>query len=204
MDFIIKLPITSNGHDSIWVVVDRLPKFVHFLPIREDYKMERLAQMYVNEVLKLYGIPLSIISDRDSHFTSRFWQIFQKALGTLINLSTTYHPKTNGQTKRTIQTLEHMLRASANNFGGNWDTQLPLIDISTIPITTQESNVLHTKLYMDISDVLHYVGEKVFLKLSSWNGLVHFGKKRKLSPRYARPLEIIERIDLVSNKLKLP
>ncbi|KAI3815282.1 hypothetical protein L1987_14944 [Smallanthus sonchifolius] len=102
MDFITKLPRTSHGHDAIWVIVDRLTKSAHFLPIREDYKMEKLARIYINEIVVRHGILLSIISDRDSMFTSRFWQSLQKALGNRIDLRT-YHPQTDGQTERAIR-----------------------------------------------------------------------------------------------------
>ncbi|GJW71302.1 putative reverse transcriptase domain-containing protein [Tanacetum coccineum] len=111
MDFVTKLPRTSSGHDTIWVIVDRLTKSAHFLPMREDYKMDRLARLYLNEIVARHGVPISIISDRDSHFTSRFWQSMQEALGTRLDISTTYHPQTDGQSERTIQTLEDMLRA---------------------------------------------------------------------------------------------
>ncbi|GJX29960.1 putative reverse transcriptase domain-containing protein [Tanacetum coccineum] len=130
MDFITKLPRTSSGHDSIWVIVDRLTKSAHFLAVREDYKTEKLARLYINEIVARHGVPVSIISDRDSYFTSRFWQSLQKALGTRLDLSTTYHPETDGQSERTIQTLEDMLRACAIDFGGNWDTHLPLVEFS--------------------------------------------------------------------------
>ncbi|KAD5960466.1 hypothetical protein E3N88_11938 [Mikania micrantha] len=109
MDFITKLPRTSSGHDSIWVVVDRLTKSAHLLPIRETYKMEKLARLYVDEIVVRHGVPLSIISDRDSRFTSRFWQSLQQSLGTGVNLSTAYHPQTDGQSERTIQTLEDIM-----------------------------------------------------------------------------------------------
>ncbi|GKE41063.1 putative reverse transcriptase domain-containing protein [Tanacetum coccineum] len=122
MDFISKLPRTSSGHESIWVIIDRLTKSAHFLAIRKDYKIERLARLYINEIVARHGVPVSIISDCDSYFTSRFWQSLQKALGTRLDLSTAYHPETDGQSKRTIQTLEDMLRAYAIDFGGNWDT----------------------------------------------------------------------------------
>ncbi|GJZ05707.1 putative reverse transcriptase domain-containing protein [Tanacetum coccineum] len=121
---------TSSGHDSIWVIVDRLTKSAHFLAIREDYKIERLARLYINEIVARHSVPVSIISDRDSYFTSRFWQSLQKALGTRLDLSTAYHPETDGQSERTIQTLEDMLRACAIDFGGNWDTHLPLVEFS--------------------------------------------------------------------------
>ncbi|GKA19693.1 putative reverse transcriptase domain-containing protein [Tanacetum coccineum] len=110
IDFVTKLPRTSSGHDTIWVIVDRLTKSAHFLPMREDYKMERLARLYLNEIVARHGVPISIISDRDSRFTSRFWQSMQEALGTRLDMSTAYHPQTDGQSERTIQTLEDMLK----------------------------------------------------------------------------------------------
>nr|GEW89545.1 hypothetical protein [Tanacetum cinerariifolium] len=119
MDFINKLPRTRSGHDSIWVIVDRLTKYAHFLAIRKDYKTKKMARLYINEIIARYGVPVLIISDRDSYFTSRFWNSLQKALGTRLDLCTAYHPKTDGQSKRTIQTLEDMLRACAMDFGGN-------------------------------------------------------------------------------------
>ncbi|GKA31404.1 putative reverse transcriptase domain-containing protein [Tanacetum coccineum] len=103
MDFVTKLPKSSSGHDTIWVVVDRLTKSAHFLPIREDYKTEKLAKIYTNEI---------------------------KALGTRLDMSTAYHPQTDGQSEHTIQTLEDMLRACVMDFGGSWDTHLPLIEFS--------------------------------------------------------------------------
>ena len=130
MDFITKLPRTARGHDSIWVIVDRLTKSAQFLPIRETYTVERLARIYIDEIVRLHGVPLDIISDRDSRFTSRFWQSLQAALGTRLNLSTAYHPQTDGQTERTIQTLEDMLRTCVIDFGGSWDTHLSLVEFS--------------------------------------------------------------------------
>nr|GEX46110.1 reverse transcriptase domain-containing protein [Tanacetum cinerariifolium] len=98
--------------------------------VLEDYKTEKFARLYINEIIARHGVPVSIISDRDSYFTSRFWKSLQKALGTQLDLSTAYHPETDGQSKRTIQTLEDMLRACAMDFGGNWDTHLPLVEFS--------------------------------------------------------------------------
>ncbi|GKC18677.1 putative reverse transcriptase domain-containing protein [Tanacetum coccineum] len=96
MDFVTKLPRTSYGHDTIWVIVDRLTKSAYFLHMREDYKMERLARLYLNEIVARHGVPISIISDRDSRFTSRFWQSMQEALGTRLDMSMAYHPQTDG------------------------------------------------------------------------------------------------------------
>ncbi|GJU26722.1 putative reverse transcriptase domain-containing protein [Tanacetum coccineum] len=98
MDFITKLPKTAAGFDSIWVIIDRLTKSAHFLPMRETNSTEKLMRLYIKEIVARHGILVSIISDRDSHFTSRVWQSLHKALGTQLNLSTAYHPQTDGQT----------------------------------------------------------------------------------------------------------
>ncbi|KAF5792946.1 putative nucleotidyltransferase, Ribonuclease H [Helianthus annuus] len=117
MDFITKLPKTRKGNDTIWVIVDRLTKSAHFLPIKETYSSDMLAQLYVDKIVALHGIPVSIISDRDTRYTSHFWKSFQQSLGTRLNFSTAYHPQTDGQSERTIQTLEDMLRACAIDLG---------------------------------------------------------------------------------------
>nr|GFA78740.1 reverse transcriptase domain-containing protein [Tanacetum cinerariifolium] len=97
MDFVNKLSRTRSGHNSIWVIIDRLTKSAHFLVAREDYKTEKLARLYINEIIARHDVPVSIISDRVNYFTSRFWKSLQKALGTQLDLSTTYHPETDGQ-----------------------------------------------------------------------------------------------------------
>ncbi|GJY35300.1 putative reverse transcriptase domain-containing protein [Tanacetum coccineum] len=130
MDFVTKLPKTSTGHDAIWVIVDRLTKSAHFIPIRATDSMETLTRLYIKEIVSRHGVPISIILDRDSHFTSRFWQSLQNALGTQLDMSTTYHPETDGQSERTIQTLEDMLRACVIDFGKGWDKHLPLVEFS--------------------------------------------------------------------------
>ncbi|GKD42308.1 putative reverse transcriptase domain-containing protein [Tanacetum coccineum] len=109
--FVIKLPKSSSGHDIIWIIVERLTKSAHFLLMHKDYKMDRLDRLYLNEIVARHGVLISIISDRDSRFRSRFWQSMQEALGTRLDMSTDYHPQTDGQSERTIQTLEDMLRA---------------------------------------------------------------------------------------------
>ncbi|GKD99290.1 putative reverse transcriptase domain-containing protein, partial [Tanacetum coccineum] len=119
IDFVTKLPRTSSQHDTIWVIVDRLTKSAHFIPMHDDYKMDRLASLYLNEIVARYGVPISIISDRDSHFTSRYWQSMQEALGTRLDMSTSYHPQADGQSERIIQTLEEMLRACILDFRGS-------------------------------------------------------------------------------------
>ncbi|GJT66205.1 putative reverse transcriptase domain-containing protein [Tanacetum coccineum] len=129
MDFVTKLPKTSTGHDTIWVIVDRLTKSAHFLPMKENDSMEKLIRQYLKEVVTRHGVPvmIMIIFDRDGRFTSQFWQSFQKALGTQLDFSTAYHPQTDGQSERTIQTLKDMLRACVVDFGKGWDRHLPLL-----------------------------------------------------------------------------
>ena len=92
MDFVSGLPLTKRKHDYVWVIVDRLTKSAHFIPVKIDYSMDRLAELYVDEIVRLHGVPLSIMSDRDPRFTSRFWKELQLDLGTLFNFSTTFHP----------------------------------------------------------------------------------------------------------------
>nr|GEX65542.1 reverse transcriptase domain-containing protein [Tanacetum cinerariifolium] len=113
MDFVTKLPRTSNGNDTIWVIVDRLIISAHSIPTRETKSMDTLTWLYIKEIISRHGVPISIILDRDSHFTSRFWQSLQNDLGTQLDMSTIYHPETDGQSERTIQTHEDMLRACA-------------------------------------------------------------------------------------------
>ena len=130
MDFITKLPKTTCGLDTIWVIVDRLTKSVHILPIKETDKMENLTRTYITEIVRLHGVSISIISNRDSRFTSQFCQSLQKALGTRLDMSMAYHPQTNEESERTIQILEDMLRACVIDFSKVWDTHLPLIEFS--------------------------------------------------------------------------
>ncbi|GJX60791.1 putative reverse transcriptase domain-containing protein [Tanacetum coccineum] len=130
MDFVTKLLMMANGYDTILVIVDRLTKSAHFLPMRENDPMERLMKLYMKEVVTRHGVPVSIISDRDGRFTSLFWKALNKALGTRLDMSTAYHPETDGQSERTIQTLEDMLRACVLDFGKNWDKHLPLVELS--------------------------------------------------------------------------
>ncbi|GJT41190.1 putative reverse transcriptase domain-containing protein [Tanacetum coccineum] len=130
MDFVTKLPKSSQGYDTIWVIVDRLTKSVIFVPMRETDPMDKLARMYLKEVVTRHGIPLSIICDRDPRFASNFWRSLQNALGTSLDMSTAYHPQIDGQSERTIQTLKDMLRACAIDFGKGWVNHLPLVEFS--------------------------------------------------------------------------
>ncbi|GJR78251.1 putative reverse transcriptase domain-containing protein [Tanacetum coccineum] len=130
MDFVTKLPKSSQGYDTIWVIVDRLTKSAIFIPIKETDPLEKPVRMYLKEVVTRHGIPISIICDRDPRFASNFWRSLQKALGTSLDMSMAYHPQTDGQSERTIQTLEDMLRACVIEFGNGWVKHLPLVEFS--------------------------------------------------------------------------
>ncbi|GKB62693.1 reverse transcriptase domain-containing protein [Tanacetum coccineum] len=155
MDFITKLPKTAAGFDSIWVIVDRLTKSAHFLPMKETNLTEKLTRLYMKEIVARHGIPVSIIFDRDSHFTLRVWKSLHKALGTQLDLSTAYHPQTDGQSERTIQTLEDMLRACMIDFGnGWWKCRSPVCwaEVGEAQLTGPE--IIHetTEIYFKIRD----------------------------------------------------
>ena len=255
MDFIIGLPRSYHKFDSIWVIVDRLTKSAHFLPVKTTYTAEDYAKLYIKEIVRLHGVPVSIISDRGAQFTANFWRSFQKGLGTQVNLSTAFHPQTDGQAERTIQTLEDMLRACVLDFKGNWDDHLPLIEFaynnsyhSSIKMAPYEAlygrrcrspvgwfevgetelygpDLIHQaiekvkviqerlrtaqsrqKSYSDVRrrDLEFEVGDWVFLRISPMKGIMHFGKKGKLSPRYIGPYKILRRIGQVAYELELP
>ncbi|KAL0561487.1 hypothetical protein IC582_001915 [Cucumis melo] len=130
MDFITGLPRTLRGFTVIWVVVDRLTKSAHFVPGKSTYTASKWAQLYMSEIVKLHGVPVSIISDRDARFTSKFWKGLQTAMGTRLDFSTAFHPQTDGQTERLNQVLEDMLRACALEFPGSWDSHLHLMEFA--------------------------------------------------------------------------
>ena len=109
MDFIVGLPTTKKGCDSIWVIVDRLIKSTHFIPVKSTYHPHNYAEIYFQQVVRLYGVPKSIISDRGLQFTARFWECLHQNLGTHLIHSSAYHPQTSGQTERVNQILEDML-----------------------------------------------------------------------------------------------
>ncbi|GKB99583.1 putative reverse transcriptase domain-containing protein, partial [Tanacetum coccineum] len=177
MDFITKLLRTGNGHDAMWVIVDRLSKSAHFLPICEDFNMDR------------------------------FWQSMQEALGTQLDMTTAYHPQINGKSERTIQTLEYMLRACVMDFGGSWDVHLLLVEFSyknkvgegqligpeIVQETTDKISQIKDMLKTTHDRQKSYankrrkplefsIGDHVLLKVSPWKGVICFGKKGKLAP----------------------
>ena len=255
MDFVFGLPRTSKGYDTIWVIVDRLTKSAHFLPMRITYPVETWAQLYLREIVRLHGVPMRIVSDRDTRFVSKFWQSLHSAMGTGLDFSTAFHPQTDGQTERVNQILEDMLRAFVLDFGGSWDSHLYLVEFAynnsfqaTIEMApfealygrkcrspahwdevgerrllgpellqrTSESIMLirermrvaqsRQKSYADKrrSPLEFAVGDHVFLKVAPMKGVMRFGKKGKLSPRFIGPFEILDRVGTVAYRLALP
>ncbi|GJW16108.1 reverse transcriptase domain-containing protein [Tanacetum coccineum] len=208
----------------------KLTKSAYFLAIHEDFNTEKLARLYIVVIVTRHGVPVSIMLDRDGRFTSHFWETVQRALGIRLDLSIAYYLQMDGQGERTIQTLEDMLRACVIDFGGSWDVHLPLADFSynnnyhsSIRCAPFEalygrkcrSLVLWEKVgegsligpdYVDKrrKPLEFEVGDQVLLKVSPWKGVVGFGKKGKLAPRYVGPFEILERIGLIAYRLRLP
>jgi len=130
MDFVTALPRSPKGNNAVWVVVDRLTKSAHFIPFRVGQSTELLADKYMREIVRLHGVPVSIVSDRDTRFRSHFWESLQESLGSRLKFSTSYHLGTDGQSERTIQILEDMLRACMIDFKGSWEGHLHLAEFS--------------------------------------------------------------------------
>ncbi|GJZ57054.1 putative reverse transcriptase domain-containing protein [Tanacetum coccineum] len=227
MDLVTKLPRSSSRYDEIWVIVDRLTKSAHFLPIREDYKMEKLARIYINEIVARHGVPVSIISDHDGRFASHLWKALQKALGTKLHMSTAYHPETDGQSERTIQTLEDMLRACVMDFGGSWDTHLPLIEFSynnsyhtsikcapfeapygrkcrspVIWTEVGESQLIGPEIMQETTEKIVQIKER--LKTARSRQKIYADKRRKPLEFQVGDQVLLKRVGPVAYRLKLP
>nr|GEU55041.1 hypothetical protein [Tanacetum cinerariifolium] len=186
MDFITKLPKTSNGYDIIWVIVGRLTKYAYFLPMKKTDTMERLTRFYLKEVVSHHEVPVSIISDRNSRFTSRFWQSLQKALGTRLDMSTAYHPQTDGQSERTIQTLGDMLRTCKIDFKNDWDKDSQLTGPEIINKTTEKIVQIKSRIQ------------------AARDRVIRFRKQGKLNLRYIGPFKILDKVRIVAYRVKLP
>nr|GEV18913.1 putative reverse transcriptase domain-containing protein [Tanacetum cinerariifolium] len=206
MDFITKLPKTTNGYDTIWVIVDRLTKSTHFLPMRGNDPMERLMKLYMKEVVTRHSVPILIISDRDGRFMSLFWQALHKALGTRLDMSTAYHPKTtefsynNSYHSRIKAVPFEALYGRKCRSPVCWaevrDAQLTgpeIIHVTTEKIIQIKSRIQaardRQKSYDDLKrkPMDFQVGNRVMLKVSPWKGVVHFSKQEKLKPGYIGP-----------------
>ncbi|GKA75831.1 putative reverse transcriptase domain-containing protein [Tanacetum coccineum] len=204
--------------------MDRLTKSAHFLPMRENDPLAKLARLYLNRIVVRHGIPASIICDRDGRFTSNFWKSFQKALGTDISMSTLYHLETDGQSERTIQTLEDMLRACVIDFGKGWVKHLPLVEFSynnnyhaSIKAASYkalygrgcQSSVCWAKdRQKSCADLKRKpmefeVGDRVMIKVSPWKRVVRFGKRNKINPRYVGPSKVLAKVGKVAYRMEL-
>ena len=130
MDFITKLPTARGGYDTIFVVTDCLTKMAHFFPMKKIDGTLEVAKLFVKEIFRLHGMPKSIVSDRDSKFTSNFWKATFKSIGTELRMSTAFHPQTDGETERVNRVLEDMLRMYVNDKQTNWNEYLPLVEFA--------------------------------------------------------------------------
>jgi hypothetical protein len=188
MDFITGLPRTKSGYDSIWVVVDRLTKVAHFIPMKTTYTSARLAKIYMSRIVCLQGVPKSIVSDRGTQFTSHFWCQLHESLGTRLEFSTAFHPQTDGQTERVNQILEDMLRACALDYGSSWDDNLPYAEFSY-------NNSHQASIEMAPFEALY--GRKCTTPLL-WSGV---GKQSLFGPDIIKDAE--EKVRLIRDRLKI-
>ncbi|KAL4384851.1 hypothetical protein GQ457_15G012120 [Hibiscus cannabinus] len=187
MDFVSGLPLTPKKNDAIWVIMDRFTKSAHFLPVKMDFGYQRLAELYVREIIRLHGVPKSIISDRDPRFTSKFWKSLQTALGTQVKLSTAFQPQTDGQLERVIQVLEDMLRACVIEFHKSWEKSIPLVEFAY-------NNSYQASIKMAPFEALY--GRRCRTPLC-WSEL---GESNDLGPKVLRKTE--EQVAIIHDRLK--
>nr|GFA38596.1 putative reverse transcriptase domain-containing protein [Tanacetum cinerariifolium] len=227
MDFVTKLPKSPQGYDTIWVIVDRLTKSAIFAPMRETDPLEKLAKLYLKEVVARHGIPVSIICDRNPRFASRFWRTLQKALGTSLDMSTAYHPETNGQSERTIQTLEDMLCACVIDFAKGWVNHFLLVEFSynnsyhtsikaapfealyvrkcRSPVCWNEVGEFHLTGPEIVQETIERIIQiKKRMQAACDRQKSYANLKRKLNPRYVGPFKVLEIVRDVAYKLDLP
>ncbi|GJR52648.1 putative reverse transcriptase domain-containing protein [Tanacetum coccineum] len=196
MDFVTKLPNTATGQDTIWVIVDRLTKSAHFF-MREDDTLEKLTRQYLKEVVSRHGVLVSIISDCDGNFTLHFWKSLNKALGTRLDMSIAYHPQTDGQSERTIQTLEDMLRACVLDFGKGWDKHLPLVEFPYNNSYIPALRLLRLRRCMGAN--VDHLSDGLKLEIDS--SLAQRSSTRRLN---IGPFKIITKVGTVAYRLELP
>jgi hypothetical protein len=187
MDFIVGLPHTRDGYDSIWVIVDRLTKVAHFIPVKTTYSGAQLAELYMSRIVCLHGVPKKIVSDRGTQFTSCFWKRLHESMDTKLNFSSSYHPQTDGQTERTNQVLEDMLRACALKHGRSWDKSLPYAEFLY-------NNSYQTSLKMAPFEALY--GRKCRTPLY-WN---QTGERQVFGPKILQEAE--KQVQIIRENLK--
>ncbi|KAL0555993.1 hypothetical protein IC582_004496 [Cucumis melo] len=187
MDFLFGLPRTSSGFDGIWVIVDRLMKTARFLPVKVTFTLDKLAKLYVDKIVSAYRAPVSIVSDQDSRFTSKFWPSLQQALGTKLHFNTAFNLQTDGQSERTIQTLEDMLRACVLQFKGNWDAHLPLMEFAY-------NNSFHSSNGMTLYEALY---SRCCRTPVCWDEI---GERKLLGPELVQTTS--ENVKIIREKLK--